>query len=363
MTSNFYIDESGNTGDVLNSGDNYDFAGQPIFSLACIGIDDTSDLERLISYLKEKYRIQSAELKSTKIYRDKPGLITEIVRYIGDKNIPVFIEVVDKKYYICANLVNSHVMPAYSSPPETQESRLARNHCADYFYENATKSVFDRFMDSCRYPSDESLMESFEELKLFMRNCNSNSALSNFIVQNIEESLNDYKEAKEHGNSEAYKKFIPVPDNSKKNKSIWMLPNVSSFASIYARMNLYLNGKLTTARIFHDEQAHFDEIIAHNKELMESLDMSGAISIQTANYNIHESSSLIFAKSHDNSAIQVADLLAGLAMRYVQERIGGCKTSQESVEAYTGILRISNPYRGLGINLVTTSKHHYAIHY
>jgi hypothetical protein len=36
MTSNFYIDESGNTGDVLRSGVNYDFSGQPIFSLACI---------------------------------------------------------------------------------------------------------------------------------------------------------------------------------------------------------------------------------------------------------------------------------------------------------------------------------------
>ena len=106
---------------------------------------------------------------------------------------------------------------------------------------------------------------------------------------------------------------------------------------------------LTTAGYTLSHSSKFDVIIEYF--------------IQQANYNIHESSSLIFAKSHDNSAIQVADLLAGLAMRYVQERIGGCKTSQESVEAYTGILRISNPYRGLGINLVTTSKHHYAIHY
>jgi hypothetical protein len=196
-----------------------------------------------------------------------------------------------------------------------------------------------------------------------MKDSSSNSALSKFIVQNIEESFKDYKELKESGNNEAYRQFIPVPDSSKRNKSIWMLPNVSSFASIYARINLYLNGKMSKVRIFHDEQALFDEIIVHNKELMESLDMSSAISIPTANYNIHESSSLIFAKSHENSAIQVSDLLAGLAARYVQDKIGGHKTSQEIVEAYNGILRISNPYRGLGINLVTTSKHHYEIHY
>lgn len=254
-------------------------------------------------------------------------------------------------------------MPAYLSPPETPGSRLARNHCADYFYENATGSVFDRFMSACIDPSDESLLKSFQELKSFMKDPSSNNALSSFIVQNIEESFNDYKELKENGNNEAYRQFIPFPDISKRDKSIWMLPNVSSFASIYARINLYLNGEMAKTRIFHDEQAHFDEIIVHNKELMESLDMNCAISIPTANYNIHESTSLIFAKSHENSAIQVSDLLAGLAARYVQDKVVGNETSQESIEAYNGILRISNPYRGLGINLLTTSKHHDEIHY
>ena len=363
MALNYYIDESGNSGDVLSSGENYNFNGQPVFSLACIGVDNVDNLKQFISNLKIKYRIQGSELKSTKIYKNKPSFIVDIVEYLGKEKIPIFIEVVDKKYYISANLVNCHVMPAYSSPPETQESRIARNHCADFIYENAPRPVFDNFIFACKEPSNESLSASFDELYSFIRDFSPANALSDFLKRNIEESINDYEEHKVTTHEAAHRKFIPVPDDSKRNKSIWMLPNLSSFTNIYARINLHLNGKISDANIFHDEQVHFDEIISHNKELMEGLDMKNAISIPTANYNFSETSSLEFAKSHEHCPIQVADILAGTAMRYVKEKIQGYETSPEIVKAYDAILRCSDPNRGVGINLVTTSKLHYELHF
>ena len=63
---NYYIDESGNTGDVLSTGNDFDFSGQPIFSLACVGVDQTEKLDEFIHKLKSKYKIQGKELKSTK---------------------------------------------------------------------------------------------------------------------------------------------------------------------------------------------------------------------------------------------------------------------------------------------------------
>ena len=187
--------------------------------------------------------------------------------------------------------------------------------------------------------------------------------LSEFISKNVEESINDYEELKTIEKNTAYLRFIPVPDDSKRNKSIWMLPNLSSFTNIYARINLYLNGNISGASIFHDEQAHFDEIISLNKRLVEELDMGSAISVSTASYNFSEAASLAFAKSHEHYPIQVADILAGLAMRYLQEKIRGTESSPEIIKAYDGLLRTSNPSYGVGINLVTTSKLHYELNF
>lgn len=363
MVLNYYIDESGNSGDVLSTGEDFDFYGQPVFSLACVGIDDTQKLDELILELRKKHRIQGSELKSSKIYRKKPKFIGDLVDFLGRENIPIFIEVVDKKYFISANLVNCHVMPAYSSPPETPESQMARNHCADFIYENAPNSVFNKFIGVCKKPSNEALLESFKEIHNFANSFFPKSDLSGFILKNIEESIKDYDELRLTNEKDVYLKFIPIPDSSKREKSIWMLPNLSSFTNLYARINLYLDGDLSEASIIHDEQAHFDEIIAINKKLLEKLDMSTAVAVRTARYTFSGSASLEFSESHEHSPIQVADILAGMAMRYVQEKIEGVRSRPEIANAYDGILRMSNPYRGVGVNLVTTAKVHHELHF
>ncbi len=126
---------------------------------------------------------------------------------------------------------------------------------------------------------------------------------------------------------------------------------------------MYLNGDISEASIVHDEQAHFDEIIAINKKLVEELDTTNTIAVRTAKYTFSDSASLEFSESHKHSSIQVADILAGMAMRYVQEKIEGVRSKPEIANAYDSILRMSNPYRGVGVNLVTTAKVHYELHF
>ncbi|WP_315983249.1 hypothetical protein [Aliamphritea spongicola] len=122
----------------------------------------------------------------------------------------------DKKYFIAANLVNCHVMPAYSSPPETPESQMARNHCADFIYEHAPNSVFNKFIVACENPSNETLLESFNEIRSFTENYLPRSYLSDFISNNIDDSIKDYDELRSINEKEAYLKFIPISDTSKK---------------------------------------------------------------------------------------------------------------------------------------------------
>lgn len=360
---NYYIDESGNTGDVLSTGDDFGFSGQPIFSLACVGVDQTEKLDGFICELKEKYNIQGKELKSTKIYRKKPEFIIDLIDFLGRENIPIFIEVVDKKYFISANIVNCHVLPAYSSTPETIYSQKARNDYADFIYYNAPNSVFNKFINACKCPSNETLSESFNEIQSFVKGYLPSNEFSVFLLKNIEESVKDYDKLKLINQKEAHFKFIPLPDSSKKGKSIWMLPNLSSFTSIYARINQYQDGRIAKVSIIHDEQAHFDEIISINKKLLEGINMNNSIATRTAKYAFSGSASLQFSESHEYVAIQVADILAGLAMRYTQEKIEGKRSNEKIITAYNRILRMSDPRRGVGVNLVTTTKTHRELHF
>lgn len=68
---NYFIDESGNTGDVASANSALDFAGQPLFSLACIGVNNIDELENDIYEIKRSYNVQSSELKAGGIYKKK----------------------------------------------------------------------------------------------------------------------------------------------------------------------------------------------------------------------------------------------------------------------------------------------------
>ena len=186
MALNYYIDESGNTGDALNTGEDFDFCGQPVFSLACVGVDDVDKLNDFITSLKTKHRLQGVELKSTRIYKNKPNFIIDLIDYLDNEQIPIFIEVVDKKYYISANIVDCHVMPPYFSPPDTQQSQVVKKLLADFIYENAPRSVFDKFIDACKAPEDDTLLESFKVILIFAKIYSPANELSIFLSKNID---------------------------------------------------------------------------------------------------------------------------------------------------------------------------------
>ena len=84
MITKFYIDESGNSGDLIMSNENINFASQEYFTLACIGFEDEilDNIETFINELKIKYKIQNSELKFSKmkhIFGHKIGFILELL--------------------------------------------------------------------------------------------------------------------------------------------------------------------------------------------------------------------------------------------------------------------------------------------
>lgn len=356
MAIKYYIDESGHSGDLIKSGKALDFDGQPIFSLACFGVSDETLLDDAIVCLASKHRITSLELKSRSL-KKKPGFTLDLVELICSESLPFFIEVVDKKFFLCINIVNHHIVPPSAGIEQDYLTNFTCNRFADYLYDYAPITVFEKFLAACSDPSELTLRESFHALMCLVESDRVKSAEAEGIRMNLVESLDDYESMKQN-NEKAHLQFLPSPDNSKRLKSIWILPNISSFCNIYARINLFHAGDLSGICMIHDEQKHFDEILENSKQSAESLLKSGS-SVYTphANYNFNQSAPLFFAESGRSNGIQVADMLAGFVMRYFKDAVFDAKSiSPQLHTAFDMLLAHSNPTRGVGVNLVVPSR-------
>lgn len=352
----FYIDESGNTGDVIKTGNNFDFGNQPLFVLSAIGINDLNTLHKKIVQLKKKHKIQQKELKSTKIYKSKPDFICDLVDYIKSERIPFFIELVDKKYFISSNIVNCVVISPYFSSND-HSSMLARNIFSDFIYSKDSALIYDGFIKCCMEPTEETLLNYMGKLKDYFEKYSKYypdpDSISDSIAKNINESIGDFNIIKRNEKDNAFKRFIPIPDENKNGKNVWLLPNLSSFNSIYARINKYKKGKLSEVMIIHDEQAQFDEIIAKIHEELGSIDGLADVVTHSGDYNFIEKSQLQFIDSKDSIAVQVSDVLSGFVMRYVQDSLYSDKPTDHKLDKAFSILKNSwSDTTNIGINFV-----------
>lgn len=348
---NYYFDESGNTGDISLTKTTLDFGGQPVFALACIGLEDTSKLEVKITALRKQYNILSDELKTKTIYDKKPKFIKEVFQFIEDEKIPFFVEIVDKKYQLAINIVNHYVMPPYFSPPDNDDSILIRNIFSDFIHQSFPDELFVGFINTAQEPSNTKTVNYFNQLINYIKQ--NRCEISEALLMNVEESLDDYRILEKEEGHNTYKRFLPIPDLNKKNNLVWMLPHYSSFTNIYARINLCTKGNLSTINLIHDEQKHFDEIIKIAKESVEKLKGEITPSITpNSNYNFSESATLSFADSKQSIGIQVADLLSGFSMRFVSTFLSNKAISSEYQESFDILFNNGDPETSIGMNFV-----------
>lgn len=352
----FYIDESGNTGDIIKTGKNFDFGSQPLFALSAIGVNDVDALHTKIAQLKKKHKIQQKELKSTKIYKNKPDFICDLVDYIKSEKIPFFIELVDKKYFISCNIVNCVVIPPYFSSSD-HRSLLVRNVFSDFIYSKDSSLIYEGFINCCMVPTEETLLSYMGELKVYFEKYTEYfpdpNMISDGIAKSLDESIDDFYIIKRNEKDNAFKRFIPIPDENKNGKDVWLLPNLSSFNSIYARINKYKKRKLSEVTIIHDEQVQFDEIITKIHQELGSIDGLADVATLSGDYNFIEKSQLQFIDSKDNIAVQISDVISGFVMRYVQDSIYSDKPTDHKLDKAFSILKNSwSDTTNIGINFV-----------
>jgi hypothetical protein len=324
--------------------------------LAAVGVADERSLEEEISRLKEKHGIRLGELKSS-ARRERPEFTYEVVRLVCTKGYPFFLEVMDKKYFLATHITSRQLLPLIRGLAADPRTHFLQNLIADYLFERLPEAVFARFIRACLSPSHEALSAQLSALIEFARSDVEGRDVGAIVWDLATTAEKDYEEARGEGRDDAFFDYLPIPDDNKNQKPVWVLPNLSAFTNIYARINLYQDCRLSNIRLVHDEQLQFDEILEVSKEGAESLrERSAEMFTPHSNFNFREKAPLTFANSTKSVGLQVADILAGFCMRYVK----GFFTEQEKVkpiahQTYDMLRRHTDPTNGVGVNLVVPS--------
>lgn len=351
MSRTFYLDESGNTGDAINTGVAFDFSAQPVFVLAAVGVDEAS-AEIELTRLKAKHRIQSAELKSASVFR-KLHFIIDVQRFMQVNGLPFFIEAVDKRFFICANMIDRLVIPALG-PSDLEPNAVAvKNVFADYLYAAMPPDVMQAYLDACAQPHAALTRAAFRAMLNWLEPRIASNQVAAGLHLFASDTFRDF-EAVASAEGSADRAFLPIPDEGKHGKPYWMLPNLTSFTNIYARINLYCGRDLSGVRLIHDEQLQFDLILADAKAVAERLAAQGLTSpLPHADFAFVQQALLSFESSTMSAGIQFADVLAGFVMRYVQEiAIRQKPLAASYMDAFRNLLEQVDPARGVGLNFV-----------
>jgi hypothetical protein len=352
MESTYYIDESGNTGDLVRSKDGAGFDSQPVFVLACIGCDDTQALAREIERLKTLYKVQAPELKSGSL-ANKPQFITDLAAFLRAKNFPLLIEVTDKRFFLVSFIVDRLVLtPLGAEIDYAADTRWMKKQMAEYLYHWMPEKVIDYYIECCDRPSAKNVKRTLNALKTWLARRDDQMAdgILRFVRENIAELTAELRK-----DGDAYQRFLPDPDKSTRDLPVWILPNLSSFANIYGRINMRHGAKVGGVTLVHDEQKHFEHILRDGKTLAESLTARGGdFVLQHSDFRFLESAKLEFATSHASAGIQAADAIAGFVMRYVKAVIWSDRPDQPYRVAFDSLIGLSDPKGGTGLNFVLT---------
>ena len=353
LATTFYVDESGNSGDLVNAGRAFDFGQQPVFTLAGIGVDDDTSLAAELERLRVQHRVRSREIKSSTV-KDKPAFVIDLVAFLRRQGCPIFLEVVDKRFFICVTMVNHFVIPPVADEFDRRRDVIQmKSDVADYLHALMPISVMHSYVDACAQPSIASTRFAFKALLHWLESRIPSDENARFVHQFAIDSFADFEEGAKASQPDA-QAFLPVPDLSKAAKPYWMLPNLSSFTNLYARINLFRGREMSGVRIIHDEQLQYDHILRESKQASESFaDLGLTWPLQHADYSFIQRGELTFSESNVSAGIQVADVLAGFVMRYVQSIIAQASMpAPEAIKAFGLLLLLAEPERGTGVNFV-----------
>jgi hypothetical protein len=351
-----FVDESGNTGDAAIPSGGTLIGPQASFALVGVGEEaGTETLGRVMTTIRARQGIHAAEIKGRAMDR-RPGLVTELLHALREAGLPLFIEVMDKAYFVATNVV-TYVLAGPWLPMETPSGRMLANVMADLLTEHVGHAALVAYAGFARCPKPETfelLERTFRREVGEARGCAGSGDLKDALGQ-IEEVFDEAVSACRAGAPLSH--LLPPPDRSLGGKRIAMLPHVSAFTSLCARVNRFaVDSK--SVHVVHDEQSHFGGLLhgyagllesnAHARELLELVPPGLADwEFKPGRFTV------AFGTSETSSGIQAADILA----RFLTRRLNAI-IDQQAVDddpALSLLLTANAPILGVGVNIVSTT--------
>lgn len=378
-----FLDESGNTGDVVLLPGKEPFGGQPVFVLGAVGAGTGASLEEMLSALVAQHRVPLSgsrnglqEVKGATVVQRRPEFVRDLVRSLAENHHPIIVEVVDKAFFLSANLVLHFLLgaPIASGVVDTHtpEGLALENRLVETIDRHTTREVFEAYCRACRSRSPGDLyafMRAFalQYVPLLMRA----HATEAPFVQEVCYFAKLATEAFETLRSEPYsdeelvEDFLPFPDRNARGEILAMLPHSSAFANLLARANRFATETDGGAiLVVHDEQAHFGQIIAGYHDnlvngrftyLDDALDGADVPYGDMVRYTFPEGQTLQFEPSHRVAGIQVADILAATCRLIFERRALGKEALPPALVEVVKILRtLRDAKNGQGVNVVST---------
>jgi hypothetical protein len=341
--SSYFIDESGHGGD-LASTTTLDFASQPVFALACIGVTDRPALSIELERLRALHRCGAGELKSS--MARLPQFVADLTAYLDATGCPVFIELVDKRFFIAIHVVNYLLCGGLGLDRVPSRVRVA---VAEFLTDQPADEILLDYIAICREPRLEAIRAILQKLWAWLDESDDDIARdAQFLTMEARDRVNLGESGLED--------FLPLPDRTATNRLVWMLPNLTSLTNIYARINKSRPEGVDGVTLIHDEQLQYGDILASAKDLMEDLARQGHVLVQPfADYDLSGTAALRFAPSAGDPCLQAADLLAGCAMRFARDAASRRRGKNSALrDAFFELLGLTDELVGKGVNLVFT---------
>ena len=353
----FFMDESGNTGEVTSDAIP-DFNRQQYFSLGAIGIapEKLCAIRSYCKELKKKHKIQSEEIKAKTLYKTKPEFIVELLNRLSLEKCPMFIELMDKKYYLCTHIVNGFIAPARNFKVNTHYYRLI-NQYADFLYEEMPTELLVLFCQSCRNTTRQNFEIFYREFINLLRTFSSD--FSRQLLRHTQSTYREYKSlARRSLPKEAHKYFLPLPDLNKRDQIVSLLPHVHAFNNMCLRIERYrIDNDIAYIDVIHDRQDYYSDILLDNVKLMKELSNEVQPDLFKNRTKIPQELTVRFADSKDEDMLQIADVIAGSVMRIWSEFIERkyCIPS-EYKDSIKTIVKTVREHPSLGVTFVVYKK-------
>jgi hypothetical protein len=331
-----FLDESGNTGDAAT----LEWPDQPTFVLAAVGQSESGEgIGGHLSRLRDEYHIQMPELKGSKLFETKDQFIEELVTWLINEGHPIFVEVMDKKYFVTTLLVSYFLSTPEEAIRDINEVRDC-NIIANIIYQQFSSSVVRSYGKACIKRTPRAVYRFMADFVMEIRDQVRNAkplggwesaadaaqwANLSDISQRGYTSTKAFEQMRDDGLGDQHlvEPFLPPAETNKRGSVVAMLPHYSAFGNMYARINAQYRDE--EFELIHDEQDHFDHILSDLQRSMKSNqyafisemhEQAGMPWSGTTSLDFGPNQTIRFSDSKNEVGIQVADVVAGFCRKY-----------------------------------------------